>query len=175
MNTPAMPAELRAGRVDVGVLHASPLGAAEEQGLERRRLTTDLLNCALVAANDPLATRRELDLRDLADVPFLFPDRAFQPALYDEIFDLFDQLGFRPRVDATYQGLRTIWTLVAEGHGWAMGFASQCDAPPAGTAAVPLDRFSMPWGLDLLVREDESRSLVLDVADRLRRIASVDD
>jgi hypothetical protein len=30
----------------------------------------------------------------------------------------------------------------------------------------------VPWGLDLLARDDESRSLILAVADRLRRLAS---
>ena len=172
-STPIVPAELRAGHVDLGVVHSSPIGAAEERGIERRRLTFDLMNCALVAEGSPLARRRELALRDLADVPFLFADRSFQPALYDEIFDLFAQLGFRPRVDATYKGLRTVWTLVAEGHGWGMGFASQCDSPPSGTVAVPLSLFSIPWGLDLLVREDEARPLVQDVADRLQRLASL--
>ena len=174
-STPVVPIELRAGHVDLGVVHSSPIGAVEERGLERRRLTTDLMNCALVAEGSPLARQRELALRDLADVPFLFADRSFQPALYDEVFAMFDQLGFRPRVDATYPGLRTVWTLAAEGHGWAMGFASQCDSPPSGTVAVPLSQFSMPWGLDLLVREDESRPLVLDVADRLGRLASTDE
>lgn len=168
--TPAQPAALRAGQVDLGVCHSSPLSAVEEQGIERSRLATDSLNCALLPEVSPLARRREIALQDLARVPFLFADRAFQPALYDEVFDIFEQLNFRPRVDATYQGLRTVWTLVAEGHGWALGFASQCDSPPTGTVAVPIKGFSMPWGLDLLTRADESRSLVLDVADRLHRL-----
>jgi DNA-binding transcriptional LysR family regulator len=169
--TPAQPVALRAGEVDLGMCHSSPLSVAEEQGIERSRLVSDTMNCALLPKGDPLARRREITLLDLAEVPFLFADRGFQPTLYDEVFHLFDQLGFRPRVDATYQGLRTVWTLVAEGHGWALGFASQCDSPPGGTVAVPIRGFSMPWGLDLLMRADESRSIVLDVADRLRRLA----
>jgi hypothetical protein len=51
-----------------------------------------------------------------------------------------------------------------------MGFASQRSEPPTGTVAVPIDELSIPWGLDLLSREDEARSLILDVADRLHRI-----
>ena len=169
--TPAQPAALRAGDVDLGMCHSSPLGAAEEQDVERSRLVSDTMNCALLRAGDALARKPEVTFQELADVPFLFAERSFQPALYDEVFDVFDQLGFRPRVDATYPGLRTVWALVADGHGWALGFASQCDAPPAGTVAVPIKGFSMPWGLDLLMRSDESRPVVLDVADRLRRLA----
>jgi len=169
--TPAQPPALRAGYIDLGVCHASPLGALEEQRIERSRLASDTMNCALLSETSPLARLPEISLRDLADVPFLFGDRSFQPALYDEVFDIFDQRNFKPRVDATYPGLRTVWALVADGHGWALGFASQCDAPPSGTIAVPLKEFSMPWGLDLLTRAEESRSLVLDVADRLRQLA----
>jgi DNA-binding transcriptional LysR family regulator len=128
------------------------------------------MNCALVAAGTPLASRASLSIHELSDVPFLFPERSYQPALYDFLFGQFERLGFRPRVDDTYLGLRTIWQLVARGHGWAMGFASQCDEPPAGTVAVPIDELSIPWGLDLLARADEARSLVLDVAERLQRI-----
>jgi DNA-binding transcriptional LysR family regulator len=134
-------------------------------------LTSDLVNCALVARSSALAVRSELSLRDLADVPFLFPHRDFQPAMYDQLFAVFERHAFNPRVDATYDGLQTIWALIAQDRGWGIGFASQCAAPPQGTVSVPLDGFSLPWGLDLLSRDDESRSLILDVADRLRDIA----
>ena len=169
--TPAQPAALRAGHIDLGVCHASPLSTVDERGVERAHLTTDLVNCALVAVTSPLAARRELSFHDLANVPFLFPDRSFQPAMYDQLFAVFDRHAFRPRVDATYDGLLTIWALVAQGHGWGIGFASQCDAPPPGTVSVPIERFSLPWGLDLLSRDTESRSLILELADRLHAIA----
>jgi hypothetical protein len=86
------------------------------------------------------------------------------------LFGEFARLGFEPRLEATYDGLRTIWQSVALGHGWAMGFSSQCDDPPSGTASVPIDELSIPWGLDVLVRADDSRSLILDVVDRLHCI-----
>ena len=171
-NTPAQPASLRAGFVDLGVCHATPLDVVEERGLERWHLTSDSVNCALVAEDSPLAKKAELSLRELVDVPFIFPDRAFQPAMHDQLFGVFDRLGFRPRVDATYHGLQTIWALVAVGQGWSIGFSSQCGAAPPGTVAVPVPQLSMPWGIDLLARADESRSLILDVAERLRRIAA---
>ncbi|MEO6525810.1 MAG: LysR family transcriptional regulator [Gemmatimonadaceae bacterium] len=170
-HTPAQPAELRSGHVDLGICHASPLGALEERGIERSRLMNDTLNCALVAESSPFAERASLSLHELADTPFMFPQRAFQPAMYDEVFAIFDALAFAPRVDATYDGLQTIWAMVAEGHGWAVGFESQREAPPRGTVAVLVEHLTMPWGLDLLTRQVESRSLILDVADRLHRIA----
>jgi DNA-binding transcriptional LysR family regulator len=170
--TPEQPEALRSGRIDVGICHPSPLSAVDERGVDRSHLTNDVMNCALVARTSPLSERRSISIHELESLPFIFPDRSFQPALYDMLFGQFDRLGFRPRIEDTYEGLRTIWQLVASGHGWAMGFTSQCDDPPAGTASVPVDELSIPWGLDLLVRADESRSLVLDVADRLHRIGT---
>jgi len=168
--TPEQPEALRTSRIDIGICHPSPLSIAEERGIDRSRLAVDTMNCALVADSTPLATRSSVSIHELQDVPFLFPDRSFQPELYDMLFGQFERLGFLPRVDDTYGGLRTIWQLVAGGHGWAMGFMSQCDDPPPGTTAVPIDELSIPWGLDLLLREDESSSLILDVADRLHGI-----
>jgi DNA-binding transcriptional LysR family regulator len=168
--TPEQPEALRSARVDLGICHPSPLTTIDERGIDRARLTYDLMNCALVSAGDALARRRSLSIRELADVPFIFPDRSFQPALYDMLFGEFARLGFEPRLEAIYDGLRTIWQSVALGHGWAMGFSSQCDDPPSGTASVPIDELSIPWGLDVLVRADDSRSLILDVVDRLHCI-----
>jgi DNA-binding transcriptional LysR family regulator len=170
--TPKQPGALRSGHIDLGICHASPLSVAEERGLERFHLTADLVNCALVADDNPLAARDRLSLEELSGVPFLFPDRDFQPAMYDQLFATFTRLGFTPRVDATYDGLQTIWALIAEDRGWGIGFASQCDMPPTGTVSVPIEGFSLPWGLDLLARADESRSVILDVADRVRDIAA---
>jgi DNA-binding transcriptional LysR family regulator len=168
--TPEQPEALRAGRIDLGICHPSPLSVVEERGIDRSQLAVDTMNCALVASSTPLATRSSLALHELENVPFLFAERSFQPELYDMIYGQFERLGFRPRVDDTYDGLRTVWQLVARGHGWAMGFASQWDDPPPGTAAVPIDELSIPWGLDLLLREDESRSVILEIAERLHEI-----
>ena len=170
--TPEQPEALRSGRVDLGICHPSPLTTVDERGIERTLFTHDLMNCALVPENGALAQRASLSIHDLADVPFIFPDRSFQPPLYDMLFGEFEKLGFQPRLETTYGGLRTIWQAVALGHGWAMGFSSQCDDPPRGTASVPIDELSIPWGLDLLARSDESRSIVLDLADRLRRLGA---
>jgi DNA-binding transcriptional LysR family regulator len=171
MTTPAQALAIRDGHVDLGVCHASAMSAEEQRGVARTRLTIDYVNCALVAESSELAFRERLSFEDLRGIPFLFPPRAFLPGMYDDLFAVFEASGFEPRVDATYDGLQTIWALIAENRGWGIGFASQCALPPAGTRAVPIEHFSLPWGLDLLTREDESRALILQVASMLRRIA----
>jgi DNA-binding transcriptional LysR family regulator len=131
----------------------------------------DVASCALVACDSPLASRASIAFHELVDIPFLFPDRTFQPALYDQLFSIFEGRAFKPRVDQTYDGLKTIWTMVAEGRGWALGFRSQCESPPPGTKSVPVDGFSLPWGIDVLSRVDESRTLTLLMIDMLHDIA----
>jgi DNA-binding transcriptional LysR family regulator len=175
ITTPAQPDALRSGHIDLGICHPSPLTAVEERGIERIRIVMDTMNCALVAEGSPLASRTSISIQELKDVPFVFPDREFQPALHDFLFGHFEQMGFRPRVEATFDGLRTIWQLVARGHGWSMGFSSQCAEPPPGTAAIPIDELAIPWGLDLVSREDEARSRLLDVAERLQRLGATLD
>jgi DNA-binding transcriptional LysR family regulator len=170
-HTPEQPAELRSAHLDLGLCHASPMSPIEERGIRRERLLNDQLTCALVATESPLATRKSVALWELADIPFIFPARSFQPGLYDEVFSAFDGGSFKPRVDASYEGLKTIWAMVAEGRGWGVGFQSQCSHPPPGTVAVPIDGFSLPWGVDVLARADESRTIILLVIDMLHEIA----
>jgi DNA-binding transcriptional LysR family regulator len=169
--TAEQPVELRAARIDLGVCHSSPLSTVELQGVKRERLLNDVMNCALVQANSDLAFRHELSLSDFADVPFVFVARAIQPGLYDEVFSAFEGQGFRPRVDFTYVGLKTTWTMVAEGRGWAIGFESQRAHPPNGTVAVPIHGFALPWGVDVMLATDESRAQVLLLVDMLHDIA----
>ncbi len=175
ISTPHQPAELRAARIDMGLCHASPMSPVEERGLRRERIFTDTVNCALVSADSPLSARKEIMLSDLADTPFLFVARSFQPGLYDMVHAAFAGQGFTPPTGATYEGLQTLWTMAAQGRGWAIGFASQCADPPPGTVAIPLRNLSIPWGLDLLCRVDESRALVLLLMDMLHDIARAQD
>jgi len=84
---------------------------------------------------------------------------------------VFEGRAFKPRVDQSYEGLKTIWAMVAEGRGWALGFNSQCENPPPGTKSVPVDNLSLPWGIDVLSRIDESRSLTLLIIEMLHDIA----
>jgi DNA-binding transcriptional LysR family regulator len=137
----------------------------------RELLLPDRMNMALIGSNHPLASRSEVSLGDLADLPFMFMKRAFSPALYDVVFGTFARANFTPRIEGEYDGLPTVWALAAQGLGWALGSASQCVAPPQGVVAVPITDFDIPWGLDLTYRRDEARMPVLEVIDALRRAA----
>jgi DNA-binding transcriptional LysR family regulator len=97
-------------------------------------------------------------------------ERSFHPGFYDRLYRALAASGLRPRVDATYDGLQTVWSLAAQGNGWALGFHSQLSRPPVGTVAVRITGFSLPFGLDLLSRRGESSPTVLAVIKVFREV-----
>jgi DNA-binding transcriptional LysR family regulator len=174
MPTPAQRPALAAGEIDLGLAHAYPTLARDKpEGLVALRVHEDRLDAALLAAEHPLAGRRHLDALALADVPFLFMARSFHPGFYDRVYAELRTLGLVPRVDATYDGLQAVWSLVAQGKGWALGFHSQLDRPPAGTVAVRIARFDLPWGVDLWSRRGESSLAVRAVIDVFREVRAI--
>jgi DNA-binding transcriptional LysR family regulator len=171
MATPAQRAALARADIDLGLAHAFPTaGRAPAGAIVATRVHEDRLDTALLAIGHPLAGRRRIKPRELADIPFLFMERSFHPGFYDRLDAAFRALGLRPRVDATYDGLRTVWSLAAQGTGWALGFHSQLSRPPVGTVAVRITGLNLPFGLDLLSRRGESSPTVLAVTAAFREV-----
>ena len=157
--TPQQIAALRARRIDVGIAHAYP-GLVDDPEIMAVRLLEDSLECALLAATHPLAARTWVTASDLADVPFLFMPRSFHAGFYDAVMEAFDDIGLVPRVDATFDGLRTVWSLAANGMGWAIGSRAQRPNPPPNLTAIPVEGLHIPWGFELLWRRDDPSSAV---------------
>jgi DNA-binding transcriptional LysR family regulator len=135
----------------------------------RERLVDDLIECALLGRDHPLAARQMLDPAELESVPFLFMPRAFHPPFYDRIFNALAAIELRPKVEREYAGLHTVWALSAEGHGWSLGFRSHRDQPPEGTVAVPVRGLALSWGLDLLWRRVDVNAHVSAVVTALQK------
>lgn len=166
--SPEQPEALRSGQIDIGLCHAYP-EPAYEAVLCRERLVDDVIECALVSLNHPLASRPILEPGDLAEVPFLFMPRAFHPMFYDRIFNALAAIELRPKVEREYSGLHTVWALSAEGHGWALGFRSHCDEPPEGLVAIPVRGLALSWGLDMLWRRVDVNPHVSAVVTALQK------
>jgi DNA-binding transcriptional LysR family regulator len=169
--TPKQGAALREARLDVAVGHRYPTVPDLDPSLIRELLVPDRMSIALVGSEHPLASRGEVALEDLADLPFMFMKRSFSPGLYDVVMGMFARAGFTPRIEGEFDGLPTVWALAAQGLGWALGSASQSAAPPQGTAALRITDFDMPWGLELVYRRNEARMPVLEVINALRLAA----
>lgn len=169
MPTPIQPAAIQSGNFDVGLCHPFSHLVAEYPDIECRLLLPDVMDGALIAANHPLAKKKSITFRDLETVPFLFFRREFHPAFHDFVMETFAAHDYFPIHGPQQEGLQTMWSLTAEGQGWSFAFGSQgVDAPP-GLVAVPIDGFSIPWGVNILTRRDESRATTLAVIDLLMK------
>lgn len=168
LSAPRLLQALGRGQIDLGLVHAF-LDLRDDRHLALSHLVPDTIDAVLVSAQHRLASRPSLTAGDLADEPFLFVDRPFYPLLYDRVMGELASIGLNPRVDATYRGLPSIWTLVAQGKGWCLGFQSQRGCPPRGTVAVPLAGLEMPWGIELVERKGETNPVVHAVATLLKR------
>ncbi len=163
--TPLQPAAVQAGSLDFGICHPFPGLIAGYPDLDCHELWSDVIDSALLAENHPLVQRESIDISELADIPFLFFRREFHPAFHDYLMETFRSKGFRPLEGSMQEGLQTMWALTAVGEGWSLGFGRQHSNPPRGLVAVPIRDFSVPWGVVLVSRRDESRPTALAVID----------
>ncbi|HEX4562072.1 MAG TPA: LysR substrate-binding domain-containing protein [Gemmatimonadales bacterium] len=171
MATPLQVDAIGRGEIDLGLAHSYP--ALDKTGsLKLDLLQDDRVDAALVSATGPLAGRKRLTGKDLADVPFLFMERSFHPAFYDRIMSALRGIGLEPRVEGTYDGLRAVWSLSAQGKGWCLGFRSQATHPPAGTVLIPVTGFDVPWGITLIRRKTDVSETVRTVLDVLKGLAN---
>ena len=169
--TPRQPEALLTARIDIGVCHAFTSVTPYLRDLHRHPLLDDPACCALIAPDHPLASRAEIALHELADIPFLFMPRSLYPAFYDRVMTFFADHGFQPRIERAYDGLQTTWSLARGGEGWCIGFATSLRYPPAGLSAVLVRDLDIPLGIEVLYRRDEARGAVLGVVELIRRAA----
>ena len=155
--TPQQPQALNDGEFDIGVCHPFFNLTAGFPNLECRELLTDWIEGALLPHDHPLAQCDSITFDDLASIPFLFFRRDFHPAFYDYLFEAFRRHGYSPLLGPTQNGLNTLWSMCEAGAGWSLAFASHRKAPPPGLVAVPIEGFSIPWGVNLISRKNESR------------------
>src|SRR5262249_29804312 len=170
LTTPAQHTALLGARIDLGVAHRLSANRLRTDGIVATRVLDDPLEAALVRVDHALASRRELVPADLMDMPFLFMDRSYDPAFYDRVLAALAAVGVRPRIEATYDDRASVWALVAQGKGWTVAFHSQLGRAPVGTAAVRIAGFTVPFGLELLLRRSESSPHVRAVASLVRAL-----
>ncbi len=82
-------------------------------------------------ARHPLAAAPEVALADLADESFVLVDRAFEPALFDDLVALCRQAGFGPRIAQRANRVGAALGMAAAGLGVAFAPASLRNRPGA--------------------------------------------
>jgi DNA-binding transcriptional LysR family regulator len=133
MSTTAQIQALSDRRIDIGFVHA-PISHRDLQ-------TFTLLNESLVVAlppNHPMVDREQIELRSLANEPFILCPEAVKPDLYSQIMQLCDRAGFQPRVVQEASPPEVLLGLVASGMGVSLVAAGSETRHNAGVVYRPL-------------------------------------
>jgi DNA-binding transcriptional LysR family regulator len=151
---------LQAKQIDLGIIHAD---SAPKEHFCSERISDEALEF-MFPMGHPLATKRELRLRDLADEPFVMFPRAISPVFYDRLFKAWEEAGFRPRIVRESDSFPTTVVVVANGGG--ISFAGRNSGAQL-SANVVIRRavdFGYQIGTDLVWRKrDNSATLSLFV------------
>lgn len=156
------PTALLSHRIDVGVV-GSLRPQATDPALISVQLTDDPIECVLIAADHPLAGRAWINAREICDWPFRFIARAHNARLFDAVTSALADLGVITNTSPFVLGARVLWTMLAASQDWSVVPRSFRAHAPRGLVAVPLEGLSIPWGLNLLWRRDESDETVRKV------------
>ncbi|WP_343224669.1 LysR substrate-binding domain-containing protein [Oleiagrimonas sp.] len=151
MYTSALYDALLADQVDVGYVRALP-PESMRQRLQIRELDREPLFLALPAAH-PLASRGRIDLRDLADTPFVSQPGRYGTTIYNALVTLTAKAGFHPNIVQEAQQVTGLLALVSAGIGVAL--------VPASLQAIHLH------GVRLRQIDDPEAVLLLALATRI--------
>lgn len=165
--TPEQPESIASGQYDIGLCHPLFNITAGYPDVESRELLADTLDGALLPVHHPLAVRDSVIFDDLADIPFLFFRRDFHPSFYDYLMESFQRRGYKPKLGPPQNGLHTLWSMCEAGAGWSLAFGSHRNEPPQGLISIPITGFTIPWGVNLLSRKNESRPAARAIIDLL--------
>src|SRR5262249_44402877 len=153
------------------VLFARP--PIDPEGMNAVPLFQEPLVVLLSDAN-PLASRKTLCIRDLADEPLLLFDRHIQPVVYDKALDLYSKAAITPKMVPTpgagpynHAGIMA----VASGKGVyvCIGIPLSSPQPASGVALVPLSDPDATIDINLVWRKGETSTKVLQFLDCAQR------
>ena len=121
-----------------GQLHAAFVNAREvPEDLAGQALPEDNFVCCLPTSH-PLAKRKTVDLKRLADEPFVMFTREVAPANYDNVIAICANAGFHPKTHFAARQWLTVVALVANGLGVSLVPASIAQTHIAGARFVPI-------------------------------------
>jgi DNA-binding transcriptional LysR family regulator len=121
------------GRLDVGFVHANRV----PEGLEGMQVAGEPF-VACLPEEHPLARVKRLDLRELANEPFVLFARAASPAYYETVIGLCVASGFQPDVRYEARNWLTVVGLVTKGMGVAVVPKAISASGMRGSRFVPL-------------------------------------
>ncbi len=148
---------LREGRIDVAFVRP-PLKTGD--GLSLQLLQEEEM-VAAVPSGHPLAKRKSIELRELANEAFILYPRAVRPGLADAVVAACEKAGFSPRVEQYAPQLAATINLVAASLGVSVVPRSMQGLQPGALAYIPLRGRPVRAQLSLAHRTDETSAAVL--------------
>ena len=161
---------LAEGKIDVGFLRPPIESAhlASEMLFEERFLV-------LVNRDHPLARRKSLRIRDLANEPLVVADRSLSTGLYDKTMALYKCAGITPRLiplskeSASYDEMQNVFLAARKGIFIIADEIPSRPAPGSTGVAVPLDEPDARIEVRMAWRRNESSPAVLAFLDSARQ------
>ncbi|AXC13484.1 LysR family transcriptional regulator YnfL [Acidisarcina polymorpha] len=108
---------LQSGAIDIGFTR--PVQPSDATTLRSEYFLTEPMYAVLLK-NHPLAKKRTLLIRELADERFVLNERKYSPAAFDKVITLCGEAGFSPRIGATATVGSGVIALVEAGEGVAV-------------------------------------------------------
>ncbi|WP_346293719.1 LysR substrate-binding domain-containing protein [Sphaerothrix gracilis] len=138
-------------QVDVGIVRS----AITEPGLEVKCILQESLMLALPKTH-PLSAQTNVSLSTLKNELFILFPAKMGPAFYEQIIDICQQAGFRPKVAQEAVQMQTIIGLVAAELGIAFVPASLKNFPRSGVVYRPLQEKTPKTRLYLAWRQHDA-------------------
>jgi DNA-binding transcriptional LysR family regulator len=108
---------LQAGTIDVAFTRPTP--PSDAATLHFEHLLSDRLNAVMLKSH-PLAKKRSILIRELADERFIVVERNQSPFVFDKVITLCAEAGFSPRIGTTATNAAGLVALVEAGEGVAI-------------------------------------------------------
>jgi len=155
LNTAEQIGSLHAGRIDVGFLYLD----AQDPMLTSQRLTRAPLMVVLPKKH-ALSGRKSLNIRELAQEPFIANTRSSEPVVRDAFISLCRSAGFSPKITQESGHVQTVLGLVASGLGACLlpDFIKNIRRP--GVQYIPLSGSPPAVNLAVVWRTDNSSALL---------------
>lgn len=168
LNSPAQCAALRNGELDAGFIYLSP---EHDLGLERLPIAADRFLLALHRTN-PLAKKKQLSLRDLANQPFIWLARSRNAYYSDALLRDCHGRGFSPKIIQEADSDATALNLVAVGMG--ISFVVAAVSPLADVVLKPVVELDHSLTLALTWNSDTHSPLIQNFIATVRDIVAAD-
>ena len=161
---------LRHRTLDLGVLrHVNDDPGVESEPLFEERFV------AVVSEHSPLAKRRSLRLKQLAEEPLLLHDRDYAALAFDKILALYSAAGVTPNVVTLHAepGEQASMLAVASGDGICLALRSSLTRSYVsvnGVVAVPIDEPDAGLQVQVAWRRGETSHAVLEFLRSVREV-----